>query len=177
MAFLRAVNVGGISVAMGDLRALMAEVGFPDTRTLLQSGNVIFKASRRAIRQLEPAIESACADRLGLRTTVMVRSAGDLAEIVSGNPFPSEAVHDPAHLLAVLLKEAPETASVRTLSDAIAGRERVALRGRTLYAVYPDGVGRSKLTAALIDRTLATKGTARNWNTISKLEAACRAMA
>ncbi len=174
VAFLRAVNVAGVSVRMSDLRALMAGLGYPDASTVLQSGNVIFKASRRAIRQLQSTIESACLHRLGLRTTVVVRSCGDLAEIVSSNPFPNEAVHDPAHLVAVLLKQAPATASVRALSDAIVGRERVALRGSTLYAVYPDGIGRSKLTTALIDRTLATKGTARNWNTILKLDAACR---
>jgi uncharacterized protein (DUF1697 family) len=177
VAFLRAVNVARTWVAMSDLRGLMAGLGFGSVRTLLQSGNVVFEASRRSIRQLESAIEAGCADRLGLQTTVMVRGAGDLAGIVSANPFPREAARDPGHLVAILLKAAPETAKVRYLSDAIVGRERVALLGNTLYAVYPDGIGRSKLTAALIDRKLATKGTARNWNTILKLAEACRATA
>ena len=40
--------------------------------------------------------------------------------------------------------------------------------------VYPDGAGRSKLTAALIDKKLGCAGTARNWNTVQKLkELAC----
>jgi uncharacterized protein (DUF1697 family) len=42
---------------------------------------------------------------------------------------------------------------------------------RTAYLVYPDGVGRSKLTNALIERHLETRGTARNWNTVKKLAA------
>jgi uncharacterized protein (DUF1697 family) len=40
-----------------------------------------------------------------------------------------------------------------------------------LYVVYPDGIGPSKLTGGVIDRALATRGTARNWNTVLKLAA------
>jgi uncharacterized protein (DUF1697 family) len=35
--------------------------------------------------------------------------------------------------------------------------------------VYPDGIGRSNLTGALIEKKLGTRGTARNWNTVLKL--------
>ena len=44
-------------------------------------------------------------------------------------------------------------------------------RGREAYIVYPDGMGRSRLTATVIDRALKTSGTARNWNTVRKLAA------
>jgi uncharacterized protein (DUF1697 family) len=37
--------------------------------------------------------------------------------------------------------------------------------------VYPDGIGASRLTTALIERTLGTAGTGRNWNTVLKLAA------
>ncbi len=55
------------------------------------------------------------------------------------------------------------------LQEAITGRERVRAKDRQLYLVYPDGIGRSKLTAAVIEKTLGTCGTARNWNTVLKL--------
>ena len=43
VALLRAVNVGGRkSVAMADLRALFADLGFAGVQSLLQSGNVVF---------------------------------------------------------------------------------------------------------------------------------------
>ena len=41
--------------------------------------------------------------------------------------------------------------------------------GRQAYVVYPDGVGTSKLTIALLERKLGTAGTGRNWNTVLKL--------
>jgi uncharacterized protein (DUF1697 family) len=37
--------------------------------------------------------------------------------------------------------------------------------------VYPEGVGSSRLTTALIEKKLGTRGTARNWNTVLKLGA------
>ena len=37
------------------------------------------------------------------------------------------------------------------------------------YIVYPNGIGRSRLTNTLIERTLGTRGTGRNWNTVLKL--------
>ena len=41
--------------------------------------------------------------------------------------------------------------------------------GRHAYIVYPDGIGRSRLTNKLIDSKLGTRGTGRNWNTVLKL--------
>ena len=52
---------------------------------------------------------------------------------------------------------------------AIKGPEIVRGEGRQAYIVYPDGVGRSKLTATLIEKKLRTRATGRNWNTVLKL--------
>ena len=60
-------------------------------------------------------------------------------------------------------------ANVAALQKAIVGREVVRAKGRCAYIVYPDGIGRSKLTGALIEKKLGTRGTARNWNTVLKL--------
>ena len=88
---------------------------------------------------------------------------------IARNPFPKEAESDPGHLLVVFLKEAPDAKSVKALQSAIKGPETVRSEGKQLYVVYPAGVGTSKLTNALIERTLGTRGTGRNWNTILKL--------
>jgi len=41
--------------------------------------------------------------------------------------------------------------------------------GRELYIYYPNGMARPKLPAALLERTLGTPSTGRNWNTARKL--------
>ncbi len=49
IALLRGINVGGnVKVAMSDLRELLAEHGFGNVRTLLQSGNVVFSSDAPA---------------------------------------------------------------------------------------------------------------------------------
>ena len=138
---------------------------------MLQSGNLVFRSAARPTADLERLLESEAAARLGLETDVIVRSAGDWQAIIERNPFPREATKDPGHLLVMVFKQAPTAADVRALRAAITGREVVEAVGAQAYLVYPDGVGRSRLTEALIEKTLGTRGTARNWNTVLKLAA------
>src|SRR5205823_5130806 len=103
-----------------------------------------------------------------LEAAVFVRTAAEWAKIVARNPFPAEAKSDPGHLIVMLLKDEKDVAA---LQAAIVGREIMRADGRQLYIVYPDGQGTSKLTNAVIERKLGTRGTARNWNTVLKLAA------
>jgi uncharacterized protein (DUF1697 family) len=156
---------------MADLRDLLAAIGMQDARTLLQSGNVVFRSGAQTAAQLELALEKAAAKRLGLETEFFVRSAADWKTMIAANPFPEEAKRDPGHLLIMFLKDAPARENVAALQSAIKDREIVKAKGRHAYAVYPDGIGRSRLTTALIEKKLGTRCTGRNWNTVLKLAA------
>ncbi|HET7295185.1 MAG TPA: DUF1697 domain-containing protein [Vicinamibacteria bacterium] len=171
VALLRGINVGGHKrVAMGDLRGLLEDLGFVDVHSLLQSGNLVFRTGqRRTPAQLERLLEADTEERLGLKADFLVRTAAEWSAIVARNPFPAEARRDPRRLLVMFLKEAPSAAAVEALRAGIVGREVVRADARQAYIVYPDGVGRSRLTHAVIERTLATRGTGRNWNTVLKL--------
>lgn len=177
IALLRAVNLGSHNkVAMSDLRELLTELGLQGAQTLLQSGNAVFQSSGRTAAQLERSIEGAAAKQLRLESAVMVRSHAEWKGIVARNPFPKEASQDPGHLLVLPLKESPARGAAEALQDAISGREVIRVDGRCAYIVYPDGIGRSKLTSALIEKTLGTRGTGRNWNTVLKLDALADSM-
>ena len=89
--------------------------------------------------------------------------------MMTANPFGDEAGDDPSHLLIMLLKTAPAAGAIETLRAAIKGPEGVELIGRNAYLVYPDGIGRSKLTIGIIEKKLGGRGTGRNWNTVVKL--------
>jgi uncharacterized protein (DUF1697 family) len=172
VALLRAVNLAGVNkIGMADLRDLLVGLGFPDARTLLNSGNVVFDGGSQPTAALEQMLERAAAKKLGLETSFFVRTAKEWQAIIDANPFPREAKTDPSHLLAVLLKEEVSPANVAALQKAIVGREIVRARGRCLYIVYPDGIGRSKLTNVMAEKKLGARGTARNWNTVVKLAA------
>jgi uncharacterized protein (DUF1697 family) len=171
IALLRAINLAGLNtVSMAELRELVTSLGLEDVTTLLQSGNVVFRSDAMPDR-LEQQLERASEKRFGARIEFFVRTAAEWKAMIAANPFPAEAKSDPGHLLAVALKSAPAAAKVTALQKAIKGREVVRAKGRCAYIVYPDGVGRSKLTSALIEKTLGTRGTARNWNTVLKLAA------
>jgi uncharacterized protein (DUF1697 family) len=169
-ALLRAVNLAGRNtIAMAELRQLAQELGLEDARTLLQSGNLVFTSRSGSPSELEAALESATRERLGLDTNFFVRSGVEWGTLLRANPFQDEARRDPGRLLVVFLKDAPAAGAVQALQQAIVGREVVRAYGGQLYVVYPDGVGRSRLTMALIEKKLGTRGTGRNWNTVTKL--------
>jgi uncharacterized protein (DUF1697 family) len=172
VALLRAVNVAGHQiVAMADLRAFMEDLGLADGRTLLQSGNLIFRSHVRTAAAVEKLLEAEAGARLGLNTDIYVRTGADLADVIAKNPFPEEAKTGPSRLIVSFLRDAPEPRDVRALQAAISGCEILDVVGRHAYVVYPDGVGKSKLTSGLFERKLGTRGTGRNWNTVMKLHA------
>jgi uncharacterized protein (DUF1697 family) len=176
IALLRAVNVAGHNpVAMADLRNLVAGLGFSDVQSVLQSGNLVFKANGKGGAKLERLLEAEAKKRLALEADFFVRSAAEWEDLVAENPFRAEARRDPARLVVVFLKDAPGNGAVKALQAAIVGREVVRATGKQAYIVYPDGQGRSKLTNALIEKHLGTRGTARNWNTVLRLAELVRA--
>jgi uncharacterized protein (DUF1697 family) len=171
-ALIRGINVGGYKkIAMSDLREMLTKLGFQDAQSLLQSGNLIFRGGKRSPEQLERLLETETEKRLGVQAVFFVRTPEELKKAVARNPFPKEAERDPGHLLVMFLKDAPEKKSVEALQTAIVGSEVVRADGRHAYIVYPDGVGTSKLTNAIIEKQLGTRATGRNWNTILKLAA------
>jgi uncharacterized protein (DUF1697 family) len=171
IGLLRAVNLGGSSkIRMANLVDLMLGAGFEEVRTLLQSGNLVFRTDERDTSAVESSIERSLEDRIDLKTSVFVRSDKEWRSILRRNPFPQAAESDPAHLVVIVLKDTPDSKALAELRHSIPGRETVEISGREAYIVYPDGIGRSKLTVGLIERKLKTRGTCRNWNTVRRLD-------
>ena len=157
-AFLRGINVTGNNMMrMADLQALCTSLGFRDVRTLLQSGNVVFRARRATAKQIEEAV--------GVR--VMLRTEAELRGVVANNPF--DPVRNPSQLLVAFLeRDAPDDAAAR-LRKVYSGPDVFHVAGRELYVDYLEGIGKSKLTHTLLERTLGMATTMRNWNTVNRL--------
>ncbi|HEX4560281.1 MAG TPA: DUF1697 domain-containing protein [Gemmatimonadales bacterium] len=171
IALIRGINLGGKTMlAMADLRATCEKLRFKNPRTLMQSGNLVVE-SPESPAEMEHRLEQGMKKHLGRELEFFVRSPKEWDAIIKANPFPREAKVDPGRLVLLCLKEKVTTAAVKDLQKKIPGRESVEAWGREAYAYYPDGQGESKFTSTLIDRTLATRCTARNWNTVLKLAA------
>ncbi len=171
IALLRAINVGGHSrVSMSDLRSLLTSLKFTDVKSLLQTGNLVFRnTGSLAGAEIEQLLESEAAKRLGLKTEFMVRTTKEIVEIIIDNPFPEFAESDPGHLVVLFLKNAVEKDLVLELQARVNGPEVIRAHNRELYVTYPEGIARSRLTSNIIESKLKTRGTGRNWNTLLKL--------
>ena len=169
VALLRGINVGGRSrVVMADLRKLFEDLGHADVRTYVQSGNVIFRAADEQPAMLERAIEARIEDVMGASTTVLLRTAAEVARVASNNPYLGrEDDVSKLHVTFLAAEPAPERAA--RLVPPPGQPEELALVGREVYLLYPNGYGRSKLTNAYIERRLGVAATNRNWNTVTKL--------
>src|SRR5689334_4918738 len=138
IALLRGINVGGHNqIAMADLRELCGKIGFDTPRTLLQSGNVIFRSPARSPSQLEHRLEAETQKRFGLQIHFFVRTIDEWQEIIARNPFPKEAVSDPSHLVVMCVKQAIDSKALEDLRTAIAGPELIKAQGRHAYITYP----------------------------------------
>lgn len=171
IALLRGVNAAGNrQVTAEELTALLTELGCAEVRTGPRVGDLVFASGEQTGAELQSQIETALMDRLALRTDVYVRTAQAWKALVAANPFPEFAQSDPGWLMTLFLKDAPDKKAVGVLRSAIRGREQVRAESRQLYAVYPDGVGGSKLTNGLIEKTLGARITGRNWTTVLALD-------
>jgi uncharacterized protein (DUF1697 family) len=170
ISLLRGVNLGGHrKVKMDDLRALYESLGFENVQTYINSGNVIFKTSGRDMvrlrKRIEDAIESAC----GFRSDVVLRTPADLQGVIARNPFAARPGIDGSRLAIHFLGADPSAAAREQVRAIDAAPEELLIDGRELYIYYTNGMARPKLSLALVEKTLKTSGTSRNWNTVRKL--------
>lgn len=171
VALLRAVNVGGRKVTMKDLREMAEGLGFTNVHTLLASGNLVFDTKKTAPSKLEALLETEIEKTFCLCSEVMVRDPAEWAAIIKANPFPKKAKEDPAHLVVAIGKAAPDAklidACLKTLREKWDRGERLKIVGRDIFIDYGPSIGQSKL---LLPKKAGTS-TARNWNTVLKLDA------
>ena len=152
---------------MQELRETLAKAGHEDVRTLLQSGNVVL-TSTATPATLERDLAGTLHAAFGFEIEVLVRTRDELARVIGSGPFAGE-VDDPARYQVSLLSAEPGSALIEELVRADVAPERVAVRGREVYAWHPNGIARSELAKLITDRRLGVGVTARNWRTITKL--------
>jgi len=169
VALLRGVNVGGKRrLPMQDLAEMFRDAGCADVRTYIQSGNVVFAASATLARRVPAAVGAAIKRRFGFDPPIVMRTSAEFADVVRRNPF-LKAGADPATLHVAFLRDRPSKAQIGALGPDMSPPDEFQVNEREIYLRCPNGVGRSKLTAAYFDTRLKTVSTARNWRTVLAL--------
>jgi uncharacterized protein (DUF1697 family) len=165
---LRGINLGPTRrVPMAELRALLADAGYEDVATYVQSGNIVLSSAAEAA-ELEAAAAELIRGRFGFEVPVCARSASELAKVVAHDPIPG-AADDPRHYQVTFLPEGAPAAALGRLEELAVDGERVVAHGRELYSFHPDGIARSKLAKSLTAKELGMSATARNWTTVLTL--------
>jgi uncharacterized protein (DUF1697 family) len=176
IALLRGVNVGGRNVLpMGQLAAILEELGCSPVKTYIQSGNAVFRSVERDAFKLAESIAVAIHRQRGFQPQVMLQSLQDLEKVLAANPFP-QADGQPNTLHIFFLAGEADPAKVAALEAIRAESERLELTTDVLYLHAPGGVGRSKL-AASAERLLGVPATARNLRSLRAIAEIARGIA
>ncbi|MFT8396206.1 DUF1697 domain-containing protein [Propionibacterium sp.] len=165
--FLRGINVGGIKVAMAQLREVLAGIGGTTVKTWLASGNVAMDWDGDA-RSLWVAAQRAVGERFGYEAHLVVVNFDSLAGIVSSCPFDADPGH---HRYAIICDDQTAAASLASAApDLDNSVEQIAQKGAVVYWRCPKG---STLTTAFARHQAGFAGrsafTSRNLNTLEKM--------
>ena len=133
---------------MADLRALLEDLGYTDVGTLLNSGNVVFKAGKGVPKKLAADISAAIATHLGIE-----------------NPFAS--ADDPSRLLVAFVADAGMLSAMSAIEPHVVAPEQFHVGTHAAYLHCASGILESKAAEALLGKAATT----RNWATVLKLQA------
>ncbi len=170
VALLRGINVGKAKrVPMAKLRALLSGLGYTGVATLLNSGNAVFRAPGGTPAKHSANIAAAISTRLKVEVPVIVKSASELAAILSENPIEA-AADDHSRFLVAFVQDPRALSSLASIEPLVAPPERFAVGKNAAYLLCPAGILESKAWEALLGKA-GKSATTRNWATVLKLQA------
>ena len=165
ISLLRGINVSGQKkILMADLKGLYEELGFSNVQTYIQSGNVVFETKETTPKKLQELIFNKIQNHYGFEVPNLVLVPEEIEKALNNNPY--QDIEKPYF---TFLSENPTQENIDALNSISFENEIFELKGKVLYAHYPNGAGRAKMNNNLIERKLKLRATTRNLNTTKKL--------
>jgi len=165
------MNVGGHRLTNEDLRGHFAAMGFGEVACFRASGNVVFAAPAQSPREIATRIEQGLAGLLGYEVPTFIRSAPQLREIATAQPFTAEQLAASAGRLQVGLLSASASPGARKDVLALAGEDDSFAFGECeLYWLPSGGILDSPLDLKAIGKLLGMMSV-RTKNTIEQIAA------
>jgi uncharacterized protein (DUF1697 family) len=170
VALLRGINVGKAKrVPMAELRALLSGLGYTGVATLLNSGNAAFRAPRGTPAKHAAGIAAAISTQLKVEVPVIVKSASELALIISECPIKAEA-EEHSRFLVAFVQDTKALSGLAAIESLVVPPEQFAVGKKAAYLLCPRGILDSKAWEALLGKA-GKSATTRNWATVVKLQA------
>jgi uncharacterized protein (DUF1697 family) len=172
-AFLKAINVGGHTVTMERLRAIIAGLGYRDVRTLLASGNVVLGWSGRASpASHERRIAEGLEQTLGYPVPVFLRETPALEAALAAAPFSTAFVTGAQVRNIGFLREPLGKAALARLAALCTDQDQFAALGRELHWASRTRQSESPFFKIRFEREFGTDMTMRTRGTVEKVVAA-----
>lgn len=174
LALLRAVNVSGHNIIkMEHLRKLMAENGYNNVQTYIQSGNIVFELEETDKAKIAYDIKLLLYKEYGYDVVVYIYDAADLQQIIANNPY-TDDVPEPSgkkKYFVVFLNHEVAPQGLDKMKKYNRSDDAFKAVGKILYLKLSQSAADSKLTNAFIENKLGNnyKATMRNWNTTLKM--------
>lgn len=162
---LRAVNVGGATLPMAELRGIAADLGATEVSTYIASGNLIADVPGDPT-EFDRALEQAVESKFGFFRDVISRTPAQVRDALAAHPF---EVVEPKYSYVSFLAAKPTAAAIAKAETFETHDDRWQVIGAELHIRYANGAGRPEMKSDSIGRALGTPGTARNLNTVKKL--------
>ena len=166
-AFLRGVNVGGVTLKMAAVAQALESAGFADVSTILASGNVLLTSPADAAA-VRAGAERALRDEFGYQAWVLVYPLTAVAAISAAYPF--ERAVDGHHSYVTFVSDEDVLAELSDLAREPGPGEKIARGDGVVYWQVP----RSETLRSAMGRTMGKKRyksstTTRNLRTIDKV--------
>lgn len=172
IALLRGINVGGKNkIKMIDLKKIFELLGFKNVKTYIQSGNVMFDCDSHDEVTLATQIENKIGETFKILVKVIIRSEGELRNIITNNPFIKVPDIELDKLYVTFMSDNPVQTSISFLDARKGENEKFTIISRQVYLYFPNGYGKAKLNNTFIEKKLKIVATTRNWKTINNIVA------
>lgn len=171
IAFLRAINVGGHTVKMDELKAIFEEIGLKKVETFIASGNIIFDSESIDSGELELKIESELEAKLGYQVVTFLRSVEEVAAIAKYNAFDEMRLAESQALNVGFLKQALEGETLAQLERFKSAIDDFHTSGREVYWLCKLKQSQSKFNNNVFEKALKIRATFRGMRTIERLAA------
>ena len=171
VAFLRAINVGGHTVKMDFLRHLFEALDFSNVETFIASGNVLFETGSKNAPVLERKIENSLREALGYEVAIFIRTRAELAAIAGYKPFGRSDLDAAVALNIAFLANKPDADSKQKLMALRTDIDDFHIHEREIYWLCRKRQSDSRISNAVLEKTLGQKSTLRGANTVKKMAA------
>jgi len=170
VALMRSIVINGQRVKMADARALAERVGGTEVRSVIATGNLLFRSDKEP-RILEQELEAECEAFYGAATEMVVKTAEQWRSLLAANPFSEEAARAPSRLLVWAMRDPIPDSGIEQLRRRAVGDERVERTPEGDFYVWfgETPISESRMVSGFGLKALGAVGTNRNWNTAIRI--------